>query len=125
MIIKIKIKTACYFQASPKAVRWNVRFTETFITLLCCNAKTAYVIANDKKRYDMLDFYKDILGASYEKMEIIKTITIRNMKPNLESRKVCNWTQPVNCMKRTAVPCMNDKCKKIACADHSISLDLN
>ena len=51
-------------------------------------------------------------------------ISIKNMKPKLEKRKTCDWTRPVNCKKKADVPCMNDTCEKIACLDHSTSLDL-
>jgi hypothetical protein len=49
----------------------------------------------------------------------IRDIKVLGKKPNYEFRKRCSWTKPINCSKRSNIPCQNVDCYKIACMDHS------
>ena len=56
------------------------------------------------------------------KIELIKGIYIPHKKPPFDKIKYCSWTKPVNCKRRTSMPCMNEKCQKNACELHSTRL---
>jgi hypothetical protein len=109
---------------APKTKRWTVRLIETIATFLAINARTSFCVQNHTKMksYSQLNFYRDLLKKKYPKISTVYKISIVAQKPNFELLKSCNWTKPINCKKKSKIPCMNQACEKVACASHSTAI---